>query len=39
VRLGYISAAAASTAYGVIVSADGTLDEVATHALRKETAA
>jgi N-methylhydantoinase B len=39
VRLGYISAAAARTAYGVIVSADGTLDEVATHALRKETAA
>ena len=39
VRLGYVSADAARTAYGVIVSADGALDEAATRALRKETAA
>jgi N-methylhydantoinase B len=39
VRLGYVSADAARTAYGVVVSADGALDEAATRALRKETAA
>lgn len=39
VRLGYVSAEAARTAYKVIVSADGTLDEAATQTLRKETAA
>jgi N-methylhydantoinase B len=39
VRLGYVSAEAARTAYGVVVSADGALDEAATRALRKETAA
>lgn len=39
VGLGYVSAEAARTAYKVIVSADGTLDEAATQTLRKETAA
>lgn len=39
VRLGYVSADAARTAYGVVVRADGALDEAATRALRKETAA
>ena len=39
VRLGYVSPEAARAHYGVIVDTDGTLDEAATRALRKELAA
>lgn len=39
VRLGYVSLEAARLNYGVVISADGTLDEIATRALRKEMAA
>ena len=39
VRLGYVSPEAARLNYGVVISADGTLDEIATRALREEMAA
>ena len=39
VHLGYVSPEAARLNYGVVISADGTLDEIATRALRKEMAA
>jgi len=39
VRLGYVGREAARRDYGVVVAADGTLDQAATAALRKEIAA
>jgi N-methylhydantoinase B len=36
VRLGYVSVAAAKADYAVIVAADGTLDQAATAACRKD---